>query len=142
MATVLQTQYLNYTGQATTVLAAGVWTDVAGLTLNITNSSVLSAVKIDGQLTGDRASINALYFRLTRNGTPIGNGVGPGVACYGRFWSICFFSPLLYVDTPASIALLTYQVQAMAPGGNTIYTNTDSLASFSGVSTLVLQELG
>lgn len=121
-------------------LPAGVWTDLPCLELTITPQNIASKFLLSGVLNGDRASVNAVYFRITRNGTPIGIGAGPGVAANGRILTVTFNQNILYVDVPATVVSITYKLQAMAPSGNTLYLNTDSASTFAGSSTLTLEE--
>lgn len=144
MATILQVQYLNYTTPQNQVIPAGVWTDLTGLELSITPSSPLSVIRISAMLNGMRLLNNVppLGIRVVRNGTPVGVGAGAGLSCYGRLFTSNFIAPYLYVDAPASIIALQYKLQVFEASGNTVYINTDSPAAFSGVSTLVLEEIG
>lgn len=143
MATVLQMVHTNITAQSVVAIPAGVWTNIP-VSLGITPTSAASVIKIQAVINGDRqlANVAPLCWRLLRNGTPIGIGVGGGVVSYGRFMTSVFFNPYLFVDSPASVALLTYQFQAFDASGNTVYINRDSPASFSGNTTLILQEIG
>lgn len=142
MATVLQNVYANITGQSATALPAGVWTNVP-VSATITPTSAASVIKVQAVINGDRlsATVSPTCFRVIRNGTPIGVGVGGGVVCNGRLANV-FYIPYLFIDSPASVVALTYQFQFFDASGNTIYVNRDSTSSFSGSTTILLQEIG
>lgn len=142
MATVLQNIYANVTAQSATAIPPGVWTNIP-LSATITPTSAASVIKVQSALNCDRqlANVAPCCFRVIRNGTPVGVGVGGGVVCNGRLSGV-FFVPYLFIDSPASVAALTYQFQFFDASGNTVYLNRDSTSSFSGSTTILLQEIG
>jgi hypothetical protein len=140
---VIQTAFQNYNTVSNFVILNGVWANVPGISVTITPTSVLSTVLIQANIIGDRLAANPTFIRILRNGTPIGAGVGPGLSCKGWAFGNVFFTNVLHMDSPASVAALTYTFQVQVTGGNnTIYLNTDSLSHFSGVTTTVVQEIG
>jgi hypothetical protein len=142
--TLLDMSFLNYTGQHTIVLPAGVWTLIPGMTSTLTPKSAASVIAVKAVMNGDRLlnNVPATAIRCLRNGVPIGNGVGAGVNCYGRLFTVVFFEPFLHVDSPITVLPCVYTFEAYNAAGNTIYLNTDSVAGFSGSSTLLLEEFG
>lgn len=132
--------FANCTGQSTIVLPAGVWTDIPCMEVTVTSNSINSRMVIDSVMNGDRLTVAAVYYRLVRNGVPVGVGVGGGTICYGRYFTVTFDVSYLFVDVPGLAGAVTYKIQAMAPGGNTVYLNTDSTTAFAGCSTMVVEE--
>lgn len=144
MATILQVEYVNYDTTGNQVLAPGVWTDLAGMVKTITPISALSVIRISAVLNGDRLLNDAtpLCVRITRDGVPVGVGGGAGVQCYGRIFTTIYFESIIFVDSPATVLPVEYKLQVFDNGANTIYMNTDAAASYSGMSTMTLEEIG
>jgi hypothetical protein len=135
-------EFINCSDPETIVLAAGVWTAIPCLEAKVSPSSLASEMIIEGVFNGDRAvnTVAPVCIRLLRNGTPIALGAGPGVACWGRLWTTVFIESFLHVDTPNTLADVTYTFEAFCASNNTIYLNTDVATGFNGSSTLMVTE--
>lgn len=114
--------------------AADVFTDVPDLVAVMTPSAVTSKIWVMCSVAaGASGSGNPIYFRLTRNGTPIfvgdpagvrlqaSGGVGHHFPGNNTNWT------LNYLDMPASVAPVTYRVQVVDPNpGGLCYINRNS----------------
>ena len=114
--------------------AADVFTDVTGLSVTITPSAATSAVWVLCSVAaGAPGSGTPIYFRVTRNGTPIGigdaagsrtqasGGVGHHFPGNPTNWTFNF------LDTPALAAPVEYKVQIIDPSpGNLAWVNRTS----------------
>lgn len=136
--------------------APNTFVDVTGLAASITplatNSKVLITVNV-GVSLDDANSVT--YFRVTRNGTPIGIGTPTGSNIATGASIVCGFISSVYIisytffDSPASVATQTYQAQvAFNSGGaattisvNTASDNDGSLSYDVCISTITLQEV-
>lgn len=124
---------------------ADVFTDVTGLSAVITPSANTSSIWVLCSVAaGASGSGNPLYFRLMRNGVPIdvGDAAGSRLQCSGGVGHHFAGNPTNwtcnFVDAPASIVPVTYQVQVVDPAvGGPCYinrTSTDSDSTLYGRS--------
>ncbi len=135
-------EFINCVEPETIVLIAGVWTALPCLEAKVQPNALTSKMIVKGTFNGDRQfnTADPVCIRLLRNGTPVGIGVGAGVACYGRLWTLVFNESFLYVDEPNTLAEVTYTFEAFCAAGNTIHLNTDAASAFAGCSSLIVSE--
>lgn len=99
------------------------WVDVTGLSLTITPSSVSAKVRVHAVVKGGCSAVG--FLRLVRDSTPIGAGPVSGSRTpsgttdlydyYGRSDKV-----MTWLDEPNTTSPVTYKVQAITPGGNTL----------------------
>lgn len=156
---VVQEQYVMYTGTQSIAVTAGTPFDVSGLTATITPKFADSIIKIEVICNNEFSSIinfDMIGF-ISRNavdvrGAPTAGSrrTGIGVQKQG-FWDSNAVSTIdtlsfTYFDTPASTALQTYVLRIESGESGTMYINrsvsdTDSAAYQRTVSTIVLTEI-
>jgi hypothetical protein len=123
------------------------YTDVTGLTVNITPTSSSSKILITANISSSqRSGAYSAWYRVSRNGTGLSN-VGDAAGSRQR-GSTGGFSDyygyaiwpynLTYLDSPASTSTLTYTIQALDPYATGIYVNmgyVDQNVTFYGRTT-------
>ena len=106
------------------------WTDITGMSVNITPTSSSNRVVVQVSLVGGSYSgVGIVAWRLLRNGTVIdvGDAAGsrpqatgfPGGA--SQFWPA--FSGTIFLDSPATTSAVTYKLQYWAEGSAFFYVN-------------------
>ena len=127
------------------------FTDVTGLTASITPRSTSS--KIYATLTINTASAGSAAnpFRLVRDSTPI--GVSTAGSTYNGFWSSNLYqfgyigADILninfnYLDSPNSLASVTYSAQCLTTSGAGLFVNRPAANQlYGGSSTITLMEV-
>lgn len=138
---VVNTVSTTKTDQWTTTSATPI--DVTGMSASITPKStaskILVIVNINISLSGAGGDA---YVRLTRNGTPVGNGAaGYFAQVAGQDYYQADCKCVTYLDSPATIATTTYSVQGWR-GANTLYVNGRGLdGAFITSSSITLLEI-
>lgn len=123
---VVQTTKLNVFSTTSTG-----YVDVTGFSVNITPQSVNSKIMVFAQValgsgTVDRYSV---FGRLTRNGTPVHIADADGSRDRGTIsyqlggFEGPMMQPIVYLDSPATTSVLTYQIQIRAENPQTAYIN-------------------
>jgi hypothetical protein len=80
-------------------------------------------------ITSYTSATTAAFYQLKRNGTDVGNGTAsgsrPGVIARSYYAdnNVCETDPFFYLDSPASVSLLTYQIYIGNQGSGTVYVN-------------------
>jgi hypothetical protein len=135
--------------------AANTWTDVTGLTLDITPTATSSKVLAMWQVNGGTGSVNYRFqFRMLRDSTAIGVGDAASnrertafnvQTAYSNNVNTTQVNTALYLDSPSSTSALTYKVQ-MKIEGDTMYVNrvgedTDVAQVGRGASSITLMEV-
>ena len=130
------------------------WTDVTGLSVSITPLSTTSKILVIVDLQAVGTNTTGSTMRITRGGTPIGNGTGASNRQAGsaaEFYSTradqfySYFGNVL--DSPSSTSSVTYAVQVVVGGGGgTVYVNrssadTDSSSYTRGASAITVMEV-
>ena len=125
----VQSAQLTTTFSTTTTIASG-GAAVTGLSVNITPKYNTSKILVFGHLvTGYTSTITATFYQLKRNGTDIGNGTAsgsrPGVIARSYIADNYANQTDAYsfLDSPASVSLLTYQIYVGTQGSGTVYVN-------------------
>ena len=134
---------------------ADVFTDVTGLSVVITPTANTSSVWVLGNVAaGASGSGNPIYFRVTRDGTPIfvGDAAGARLQCSGAVGHHFPGNPtnwtFNFLDAPATILPVTYQIQVVDPaiGGpcyiNRTSTDTDNTLFGRSTSSITVIEVG
>ena len=126
------------------VITAPTYVDITGLSSVITPGSTANKVLITVNLSVASFGSNSLaLLKITRNGSPIGfGGAGSGVVSTAPSGQVICIS-YSFLDSPASVAALTYQVQITGLTGTPqFYVNSlgTSLTSV-GISTITLEEI-
>jgi len=131
--------------------------DITGLTATMTPSSTNNKILVLIQIVGSISAVTSMGISLYRNGsatsylgdaagsrkqvafTSLGGGVGAAAA---------FTQSGIFLDSPSSIAALTYSIRLYNPsiGAQTLYinrsaTDTDTTGFMRGVSTITLMEV-
>ena len=139
------------TDSQTFALATDSYSDVTGLSLNITPSSTTSKILVEYRMHVGRQSTNpAPYSYLLRDGSIIfqGDTVGSrkrSTATYGNIGGTetNAIHTQIFLDSPASTSQLTYKVQVAGYASRTFYVNipnVDSVATMSATSTITAME--
>lgn len=124
-------------------VASGTPTDVSGMSLSITPTSVTSKilvrVAINISLSGNGGDG---FVRLLRDSTTIGNGNG---GFFGQVAGQDYYGVhtrcIDFLDSPATVSSTTYKVQGWC-GGNTLYVNGRGLdGGFVTSSSIVAMEI-
>jgi hypothetical protein len=126
--TVLQVQQTVSTAQFS--INSGTYVNLSGVSVTITpkfaNSQIMITVTGYGGLTNGSAPIG--LFQILRNSTPVGNGVAVGsqiaasaVVLEPYYSNGCASIVANYIDSPATISAITYQLQALVTGGGILY---------------------
>lgn len=123
------------------------------ITANITPSSTSSKILVLGNMSLSVATDGYSGYGIDRAASPIGLGSAAGsrVAVHGGTSRMdadgVHTSPVNYLDSPASVAALTYTLTLEARSGRTIYLNrtandADAQYTVRPVSTITLMEIG
>lgn len=143
-----------YQTELTTLFSSTVtqtWTDITGLSVNITPTSITSKILIFVDIKGSINADNATT-RLVRNSTPIHVGTdatGSMTASSGAD----LYNPTttgmshchIFLDSPSTTLLTTYKMQFWLRS-NTIYfnagySNTNANYNFRGASSITVMEV-
>ena len=143
---VLQVQYLQYTGTTTTACANGANQTLDHLTLNITPTATNSIIKLDASVNGEWGNSGALYnsvWFFYRGATKLAHAAAGSRLCgvamttatgyYGTnndstpetiYWS--------YLDTPSTTSQISYTVAtAQSSGGSSTWHTNMTVADTS-----------
>jgi hypothetical protein len=107
--------------------SAASWTDITGMTVNITPTNASNRVFVEVSMAGSSTQF-ASHIRLVRNGTTIcvgdANGSRERSSCAGLFGdgSTIRQVSISFLDSPATTSAVTYKLQYFA-GGSTAYIN-------------------
>lgn len=133
--TVLQVQSTQLTTPftTTTTIASG-GAAITGLSVNITPRYSTSKILVFGHMvTGYGSTVTATYYKLKRtisgvtteigNGTPASARVGVIARSYYQDINTNLTDAYSFLDSPASIAQITYQLFVGTQGSGTVYVN-------------------
>jgi hypothetical protein len=131
-------------------LNATTWTDITGLTVDITPSATSSKILVLAHIT--TSSGNHGHTRCVRGSTVIGAGVASGsrgaVSGYansnGNSANVQAFA---YLDSPSTTSATTYHFELESDNGAQSYINrtpndTDAIYGSRGSSTITVMEIG
>jgi hypothetical protein len=137
--------------------AASTWVDLSGLSVSITPSSTSSKILVTASVCAGQAASEpyAIWFRLLRNGTPVGVGsssnsrsaVSFALVPIGTYMDDDMGSGgFTYLDSPSTTSAITYKIQgASRAGGNWAYNMSDDQqnnpAFAQGISTITALEV-
>tara|TARA_R100000808_G_scaffold20195_1_gene43722 strand:+ start:22 stop:720 length:699 start_codon:yes stop_codon:yes gene_type:complete len=133
--------------------AASSYTDLTGITLDITPSATSSKILVMTQLSMAATNGGQPTLQLLRDSTPLNLGAAASSRTRATTtffteasWEMTPVS-IIYLDSPSSTSALTYKVQGFAAGSNTIYLNrsvddADDAAYYRAGSSIVLMEIG
>ena len=134
---------------STTVVArtfsttSGSYVDVTGMTAPITLSSTTNKVLVMVSVEFGLSAVGVIgYFRAARDGTGIGGGNDGSIVerCLQTDGPIG--GSFQFLDSPASVAALSYTLQAKVSGSNVLYLNRRGATDlFNGISTITLMEI-
>jgi hypothetical protein len=148
----VQSTQLTTTFSTTTTIASG-GAAVTGLSVNITPKYTTSKILVFGHLvTGYTSATTATFYQLKRNGTDVGNGTAsgsrPGIIArsYIADNNVNQTDAFSFLDSPASVSLLTYQIYVGTQGAGTVYVNrtaNDDNAAYGarGSSSITVMEI-
>jgi hypothetical protein len=136
--------------------SVGVFADITGLSATITPKSVTSKILILASVSSGWSVDSIVYFRIMRDSTPILIGDSAGsrtrmtsAAYYGNSGTTLQISTtsLNGVDTPSSVAALTYKIQIAPDGVATHHVNrtgddADAASRPRTTSSIILMEVG
>lgn len=117
----------------TTTIASG-GAAITGLSVNITPRYSTSKILVFGHMvTGYNNGVSATFYKLKRtisgvtteigNGTPASNRVGIIARSYYADGNVNHTDAYTFLDSPASVALITYQLFVGTQGSGTVYVN-------------------
>lgn len=118
-----------------TLSTQSAWTDITGMSLNITPSSETSKILLLGQASIGTTSYSdvATCVRLMRDTTPIcvGDTAGSRTPCtvgQGHCWQSSDINtiPFVFVDSPSTTSSTTYKVQYYKSYAGNLYLNRSS----------------
>ena len=134
------------------ISGATAYTDVSGLSVNITPSSASNKVLIIAtyMIMGDTNTQG--YVVVARNSTPLGRGVSNGnrvranTQSYPNQTNEGKNSSFCYLDSPNSTSQITYKLRTRNQGTGNIYVNrsqgwTNSAQSSTNASTITVMEI-
>jgi hypothetical protein len=121
--------------------SANTFTAIPGLSVTITPSALTSEIWVTAVVAaGADGSGNPVYFQVQRNGTPIciGDAAGSRLQASGAVGHHFAGNPtnwaFSFLDSPNSMAPVTYQVLAVDPNpGGSFYINQTSADTNSGL---------
>jgi hypothetical protein len=95
------------------------WTDITGLSVNITPKSSVNKILVTLSISGNgyRSGLNGIFFRLVRNSTAISIGDAAGSRQQTTFPMAQIGTNMLsnsscnYLDSPATTSSTTYKIQ-------------------------------
>lgn len=123
------------------------WTDIPGVTVNITPKSLSSYMYISARWTGELSPVSGMawdsVWSVKRNGAVIGQPPNPGtLPCGTHMPALSYYSSdndstseHIFFDVwdfPASLTPLTYNLTMATSTGGTIYVNRCVSSSTSG----------
>lgn len=133
--TVLQVQSTQLTTPftTTTTIASG-GAAITGLSVNITPRYSTSKILVFGHMvTGYGSTVTATFYKLKRtisgvtteigNGTPASSRVGIIARSYFQDSNVNLTDAYSFLDSPSSIAQITYQLFVGTQGSGTVYVN-------------------
>lgn len=156
--TVLQVQSTQKTDtfSTTTLISAG-GAAVTGLSVNITPRYTTSKILVFGHMVSGYNTSTQAYYKLKRtisgvttevgNGTMVSNRQGVIARSYYNSPNGCETDPFFFLDSPASVALITYQIYLGTEGAFAAYVNrtdtdADSIAGGPrGSSSITVMEI-
>ena len=131
------------------------WTDITGLTLNITPSSSSNKILLFSSINGmGTAGQTRMILRFMRDSTAIGVGAAAGSRARAGFSKLYETTDRSlsgtsgnFLDSPSSTSEITYKIQAYADSGYAVYVNrsatdTDDDTYDRTVSTITAMEIG
>jgi hypothetical protein len=129
------------------------FTDITGLSVSITPSSTSSKILVMCNVNGSVSSVSfQAGLRLVRDSTAIaiGDAAGSRSRGFGQLssantWQMTF-AGATFLDSPSSVASLTYKIQALAQSGVTLNINqnsdnADNVQTLRGVSSITVMEI-
>jgi hypothetical protein len=132
--------------------AATSYTDLTGITVDITPSATSSKVLVLCSLTLAVSTGGLPHLKLLRDSTDL--GLGDTAGSRARLTTsyvipstdVLAAVPIIYLDSPSSTNALTYKVQGFAYSTNTIYVNrtiddADEVYRSRGSSTITVMEI-
>ena len=147
---IIQVQSTALTSTFTT--AATTYTDLTGMSVNITPTSTTSKVLVQVSLNFQGDSSTQGYCQIDRNGTAI--AIGDAAGARVRFTLNQYVNQsnearalsMTFLDSPATISVLTYKLQLRSQGLGTIYVNRSTTwaadaTSGAGISTITVMEI-
>lgn len=152
--TILQASQAIRTDSFTSSVAE-TWTDIPGMSVTISPSSVNSRIIISFSL-GKLSGLNHSSFRVTRNGSLFNMGnegsrtrAHVGDSNQSRDVNHTGSVSFMYVDDPATTSAITYQLQFIWEGTSGVFglnrttANTDNALSYNSrtTSTLIAMEV-
>lgn len=154
----LQVQSTDSTTSVAMSNAANAWVDLSGLSVTITPSSASSKILITASVCAGQGPSNpyAIWFRLTRDGTPVGVGNSTNSRSEVSFALVPIGTYMdddmgtagfTYLDSPSTTSAITYKIQGTSRAvGDWAYNmsddQSDSGAFAQGISTITAMEVG
>jgi hypothetical protein len=120
------------------------YTNITGLTVNITPSSTSSQVLVIATVNCDITNNNEIIqLRLARGGSAIGGGTDGTLFQDSPTNARPQNCTMVFLDSPASTSALTYSAQTAVPGSLwTFWLNRAAgAANYRGISTITVMEI-
>lgn len=156
---IIQTLHQRVDTVASYVSSANTAVEIAAMTFSITPKYSTSKILLTYDMTFEASSGSQYIFRLTRNGSQIGNNAAVPAANWVG-WKIPLYDPddsstptsqvMTYLDSPASTSAVEYKLQVFGSNGNAVtfrlnraYAGADvGQANYEiGTSSIMLQEI-
>jgi hypothetical protein len=156
---IIQTLHQKVDTVASYVSSANTAVEIAAMTFSITPKYSTSKILLTYDLTYEASSGSQYVFRLTRNGSQIGNNAAVPAANWVG-WKVGShdanddstpnFQFMTYLDSPASTSAVEYKLQVFGSNGNAVtfrlnraYSGADvGQANYEiGTSSIMLQEI-
>lgn len=129
------------------------FTDITGLSVSITPSSISNKILVMCNVNGSVSSASyQAGLRLVRDSTAIAIGDsassrsrGFGQLTSANTWQMTF-AGATFLDSPSSVASVTYKIQGLVQSGVTLYINqnsdnADNVQTLRGVSSITVMEI-
>ena len=152
---IVQLISVEATGNYSFNTSTGTYTDVTGLTLNITPKFNNSKIYLTAKVDISAASGQRWGLRFTRNGSVPAGSIGGSDGSRTRSHSsgqgtasngIDNNTGMMFLDSPATTSQVTYKVQVTCEGSNQVVinrsiTHSDSATVYTSLSTLTAMEV-
>jgi hypothetical protein len=137
---VLNIDSVNVTAKTFTTGSTS-FTNITGLTLTITPQSTSNKILIFSSLQFGADGSIAEYFAIARNGTIVGSGTDASNVSLISSNATVGTCSFMYLDSPASVAALTYTIQVKVSGGNMYLNRRGATDLYNGASNLTIAEI-
>jgi hypothetical protein len=137
---VLQLDSVNVTAKTFSTTSTS-FVNITGLTLTITPQSTSNKILIFSSLNFGADSAIAAYLSIARNGTIVGSGADASSVSLIPSNAVPQTCSFMFLDSPASVAALTYTIQVKVSGGTFVLNRRGATDLYNGASNLTIAEI-